>query len=88
MILDQIKNASLNNSNDILIEQKNVLKELLEIAGEYSANPVLATIKEELDQTLEALSSLPYDKDIEFKEAKNQVKKIASSRLRQINKNN
>ena len=28
------------------------------------------------------------DKDIEFKEAKNQVKKIASSRLRQINKNN
>ena len=28
------------------------------------------------------------DKDIEFKEAKNQVKKIAFSRLRQINKNN
>ena len=28
------------------------------------------------------------DKKIEFEEAKNQVKKIASSRLKQINKNN
>ena len=90
MTTDSIKeqnNAQLNQCT------KEELEEFIKLNKEYkqkfSFPFIIAVLEKNKTEILDNFRKrIKNDKKIEFEEAKNQVKKIASSRLKQINKNN
>ena len=80
-------NAQLNQCT------KEELEEFIKLNREYkkkfSFPFIIAVLGKNKTEILDNFRKrIKNDKKIEFEEAKNQVKKIASSRLKQINKNN
>tara|TARA_Y100000780_G_scaffold195208_1_gene184697 strand:- start:16 stop:507 length:492 start_codon:yes stop_codon:yes gene_type:complete len=86
---------SIKEQNNAQLDQctKEELEEFIKLNKEYkqkfSFPFIIAVLEKNKTEILDNFRKrIKNDKKIEFEEAKNQVKKIASSRLKQINKNN